>query len=181
MLCYVRMRSLLICLASFELLSVTGCNQAHHPLEDKKAAMSGYDLAIKSGLQNSPDPKAFKELFPNSFHVISYYTGAVGEPAWTSETGLYNRYVFRMFLPITLDHARTNIVAAGVPAFDLYEIQSIKANPNGTFSGQSHFLSRPSVDDWHRLIQAKGNFAAISINLESNKPLEGFEHALSLY
>ena len=76
MLSYVRMRSLLICLASFELLSVTACNQTHHPLEDKKTAITGYDLAIKSGLQNSPDPKAFKELFPQPSHSDKIVTMA---------------------------------------------------------------------------------------------------------
>jgi hypothetical protein len=156
-------------------LLLTGCEKSGPPPENtSKAKMSGYELALKSGLENWPDPKAFNELFPNSLHVINYYSGEVGEPKWSSKISLYKRYVFRMSLPIQLDHSRTKIVGTGTPEFDLYEIDSVAKGPSDSFSGQTHLVSRPSVEDWRKLVQANGNFAAIGINLDTNRPLDNF-------
>ena len=125
----IRILSTALALNTLLLLS---CKQAIEPLNKAsgKTTVNGYDLAIQSGVRGSMYPREFNRLFPNALNVISYYTGIVGQPAWTNAVGLYNRYVFKLHLTIELDSARTNIVSTGPPAFYLYEFTKMDVRTN---------------------------------------------------
>lgn len=143
-----------------------------------KAAVNNYNLAIQSGVRGPSYPGQFNTLFPNAVNGISYYTGAIGQPKWYSKTGLYGRYVMRMFGEIKLDQARTNIVSMEPPSFDMYELTNITVNPkNGSPQMYGQEKLKFSLETWQRLVAAKGDFRALGISVETNKPVEGFEKA----
>jgi hypothetical protein len=160
------------------LMLLNCCNKVFAaPQTNDHTAMNNYDRTIQSGLQNCPDFKAFKDLFPGATHVISYYTGQIGPPKWTSQIGLYGRYIFRISAPIELDADRLKIQSMGPLELHFYEIEGITSNPNGTFSIQVKSDTRLSRQKWRQLLVARGNFTAVGILLETNKPLTDFANA----
>jgi hypothetical protein len=158
---------------------LTACNRSSDSMSFSEAYMkaqkNNYDMAIQSGLQGNSIPGQFNRLFPNAVNGISYYTGEIGSSKWYSKTGLYGRYVVRMFCEIKLDKARTNIISMGPPGFDMGELTKITLNPNGSTSIQTRPVAPISLDTWQRLVDAKGNFQAVGIILKTNQPVENFE------
>jgi hypothetical protein len=130
-------------------------------------ALQNHDLAIKSGIDGESYPGEFnRELGPTS---------------WVSTVGLYGRYVLRMQVPIELNHKRDKIVSVGTPKFYLYEFTNIAPRGNDAYSIETRQMDTFSADKWHRLVAAKGDFGALGMLLETNKPLGGFESAFRTF
>ncbi len=159
------------------LLVLVSCKKTTEPVDkaSSETTVDGYDLAIQSGVRGSLYPREFNRFFPNAINVISYYTGEVGQPAWTSAIGLHNRYVFKLHLTIELDSARTNIVSTGPPAFYLYEFTKIDFRTNAEPYIHLKQLGEFSADAWRRFVEANCDFSALGIALETNNPVQGFE------
>jgi hypothetical protein len=158
------------------LLLLFGCKRSVESLNTPLIkTMNNYDLAIQSGVRGSMYPREFNRLFPNAINVISYYTGEIGPPTWTSSIGLYNRYVFKLRLSIELDSARTNIISTGPPTFYLYEIPKIDVRPNAEPYIHLQQLGEFSADAWRRLVEANGDFSALGVVLQTNNPVQDFE------
>ena len=167
-----RLSETLIC---FSLLPLIGCDKA---LDETsiKSTTKNYDVAIESGVRGQFYPRDFNRLFPGAMNIISYYTGEVGPSKWVSKASLYGKYVLMMVASIEFDRARTNILSMGQPDFSLVELSKITPNKDPTRqpSVQTGTLARFSADSWHRLVETKGDFSALGIALETNRPVEGF-------
>ncbi len=143
--------------------------------ETTRANLSDYDLVIQSGVHGDSYPGEFNRVFPNAVNGISYFTGVVGDPQWNSKASLYRRYVLKMQLNIKLDSTRTKIISTGPPILYLYEFTDITFRSNGTPKIQGRQLATLSPDDWRRVFEAHGDFQALGITIETNKPVENFE------
>jgi hypothetical protein len=141
--------------------------------------MDDYKLAVISALNGNGYPAEFNRLYPGASNIISYFTGAIGQPAWTSSIGLHDRYVLKMHHIIEFGKARTNIVSSGSPMFYLYEVPSITPRTNGGFNYQMRDIATFGLNGWRRLVESKGDFSILGITLETNKPVEHFQEAWS--
>jgi hypothetical protein len=175
----MKIRLLSSVLAFTGIVLLVGCQRAHTPAQFDEAAIktmtNNYNIAVQSAVHGHSYPAQFNNLFPNAVNGISYYTGEIGRPKWYSKAGLYGRYVLRMYCEIELDEARTNIVSMGSPDFDMCELTNITLNPSGSAKMQPHATAKFSLNTWQHLIDAKGDFHALGIELETNKAVEHFE------
>jgi hypothetical protein len=151
--------------------------------QDATRAMERYNAAITSGTHGEAYPGQFNQLYPNCVNFISYYSGQIGTPSWTSTAGLYQRYLLTMQVPIRLNAARTKVVAADNPKFYLDEFLSVTpgkvtvtfgANGQISTSGRNR-IATFEAGQWSRLFKSRGDFGALGITLETNKPVQGFE------
>ena len=171
--------SLCSCQHSNEPSNISAGSQSNLPLEFQPGILdrlqSNYDGTVKSAINGSSYPGEFNRLFPGADNRISYYTGAVGPTAWTSSIGLFRRYILKMHLSITLDNARTTVISNGPPTFYLYELPQITRAKNGNPYIAINQLATFSADGWEQLMESKGDFRVLGFNLETNKPVDGFE------
>src|SRR3954470_1349241 len=79
--------------------------------------MKAYEAALSSGIHGNSYPGQFNRLYPDAVNFISYYSGEIGKPVWSSKTGLYQRYLLTLQVPIRLNSDRTKIISADKPTF----------------------------------------------------------------
>ncbi len=84
-----------------------------------------------------------------------------------------------MSFQISFDPSRKTPVRAGQPEFHLRKVTGIQLNPDGTVGGVSYSGVQLTFgpDEWQRLIQARGDFSVIGIEINSDQPLEHFDEA----
>ncbi len=71
--------------------------------------------------------REFAEMFPDSIHSVSYYTGQYGDPTWNSVAPLDKRYTLTMQMKITISRDGTRVLDHEEPHFYLVEIRDIRA------------------------------------------------------
>jgi hypothetical protein len=157
------------------LLASNGCG----PDDASGAAPAqGYQLAVQSGRQ-LPLVQDFSRVFPDASHGIANYLGKrAGPTAWTSEVGLYERYVLSLQFEITLDISRTQIVRSTQPQFVLTEIASITRTAAGKWDIKYGPHKRFGIEEWKKLARAEGDFGTFGLYLTKDEPIEGFKRVL---
>lgn len=97
---------------------------------------------------------------------------------WTSEVGLYQRYVLTLQFDIQIDKSKPSIVVLREPRFVLNEVTSVREDTNGGYQitfGEDWKFSRSK---WVRVYQKGGDLNAIGISIEEHKPVANFDKAL---
>lgn len=168
---FVSIRNAILLTACF----YCACDRSNVSPQFQTGISENYEKAIQSGVQGPSYPEQFNKLYPGTQNIISYYTGKAGPPSWTSSIGLYGRYVLKVHLSIQLDKERTNILSYGVPTFYLYELPKITLRTNASPYIQLNQITTFSTETWSRLLEAKGDLQISGFNLETNKPVQGFD------
>jgi len=148
------------------------------PQEKAVSLGKGYDLAIANGGKSIPSVIEFHRLFADEVSSISYYTGEYGDPEWNSKVGLHERYILTMQFKIELDDTRTKISKFEEPRFHLAEIESVSPQSNGTYGIKYSTQQRFGIAEWQRIVENNGDFSAIGVTLEKDKPVSGFSMVL---
>ena len=124
---------------------------------------------------SAPYLSEFLRLYPNA-EVNYRYFASRDEPGFDVGVDLYDRYEFRMQLPVHFDSERRRVVGYGDPKFVIWEVDSVTTSPSGTAetsfvsAGERHFGSA----EWHTLVAHGGDFSAIGYNMQTNRPVKGF-------
>jgi hypothetical protein len=149
-------------------------------LQERTASLNkGYDLAIANGKKSIRIVIEFHRLFADAVSSISYYTGEYGDPEWNSKVGLYERYILTMQFKIELDDKRTKIIRFEEPRFHLVEIESVSRQSNGTYGIKYGTQQvRFGIAEWQKLVENNGDFSAIGVTLEKDKPVSEFSKVL---
>ena len=147
-------------------LMVAGCSDA---------PIGNYPKTISDGLTSVPFAAEFAALFPQARHTISYFTGEYGPPTWNSETGIANRYVLTMQIPVTLDRTACRVTSYGTPHFSLNEITAVSLLPDGRRFMTSHGRNIEfGVSEWQSFRERRGDLSVFGITTPI-VPIPNFE------
>jgi hypothetical protein len=128
---------------------------------------------VPSGYQMIPEAKQIDKLFGPAWHELSNYEYPdIAE--WQTDAFFGGRYELEMSVKVRIDrHSGKVTNVLGEPHFILLEIREIKDLREVGYDGnhQREF----GADEWRRIVNANGDFNAIGIQLNQNRPLADFE------
>jgi hypothetical protein len=131
--------------------------------------------ALNAVRASAPYISEFLRLFPNAKVNYRYFANP-DEPGFDVGVDLYDRYEFRMQLPVRFDSERPSVVGYGEPRFVIWEAASVTRGPSGIAEtapksdGERHFGSA----EWRTLAAHGGDFSAIGYVMHTNQPVAGF-------
>ena len=141
----------------------------------QKYTQADYDIALKNGTASLDVAREFNALFPDSNNFISYYTGQYGDPRWNSKVGLHGRYVLTVQFDLKFDSSRHMPARTSDPEFYLVEASQLDRTPDGRLSiSYSDNQIRFGMEDWKKLIAARGELSAIGYSTNESNPHDGF-------
>lgn len=132
--------------------------------------------ALDAARPTAPYVSEFLRLFPSAEVNYRYFTGTE-EPGFDVGVDLYERYEFRMQLPVHFDSERRKVVGYGEPQFVIWEAASVTRGPGGIAgttlnpTGERHFGSA----EWATLVERRGDFSAIGYLMRTNQAVPGFK------
>lgn len=162
-----------------------------------------YEHMLKYRRTTIPELKEFESLFPNYLCEFTYENPVKLKPdsigyfnledpntsvKWSLIAGLYKRYLFIMETDIVygkIEPETGKILLPGSheePTFILYEVSGSVSVPFALFHPRCPQVSYHSIkvfdsNDWKHLVEAKGDFSALGIQLNRNAPILNFELA----
>src|ERR1700686_20951 len=86
--------------------------------------------ALDAVRYSAPYVSEFVHLFPGAEVNYRYFT-STDEPGFNAEADLYERYEFRMQLPVRFDSERRKVIGYGEPKFVIWEAASVTRGPSG--------------------------------------------------
>ena len=119
--------------------------------------------------------RQFTTLFPTNIQFFVYSTEAMGPHIWTLQTGLYGRYLLRMQVWFKVDATGTNLLSYDPPTLLLSVYDDAPPSTRGLSEGRVFRERTLPASDWTKLVAARGDLAAIGLNLWTNHPIKGFE------
>jgi hypothetical protein len=134
-----------------------------------------YNQILNSGMQTIVEAQRLRSVFPDAHDFISYFDGRYGNPAWNTKALLFRRYILVLQTPIKVDYSTNSIVEYGPVTIKLFEVVSstpLSTGQKDVRYGQSWELTPRQLDT---VIEAKGDFSSIGIELEDAKPVEGID------
>ena len=153
------------------------------PACDPSASFSAntamYNAAVESGKRDVPVVKEFVTLYPDSKHIISYYMIRGQSPSWSSEVGLYGRYVLTAQMPITLDSSGQRVVGWQPAQFWLRKVSEVRLLSDGRWSISYDRNAEVTFGEvqWRELVSARGDIGTLIREVEKSRPLPDFDHA----
>lgn len=130
-------------------------------------------VAMRSGYLMIPQARQIDELIGPADHAVVNEGGETDEGVkeiWISEVYFGPR--------IRVDRRTSHVSKVlGSPEFQLCEIESVAMSPSGQFtisyraSGQREF----SATDWEAIVESKGDFSVIGIQLEDGPDVANFD------
>ncbi|GAA5496424.1 hypothetical protein Rhal01_02607 [Rubritalea halochordaticola] len=138
-----------------------------------------HELLDATKRKEIPYLKDFIALYPES--VVRYLSFAKADfPSLSVNTTLHDRYQLNMRIPVRYSEDNKKIIGYGEPLCYLSEISSVTPRDDGAggteLGGSSggdlykHF----GLQDWKKLVEAKGDFASLGLKLEVNKSVPNF-------
>jgi hypothetical protein len=128
---------------------------------------------VNSGYQMIAEAKQIDDLLGPAWHQLSNYR----EPdlaEWQTESLFGGRYELSMRVSVRVDRSSGRVTeVVGQPQFRLVEIKEIRDSRQVSYNGnrQHEF----GLEQWHQVVKAGGDFAAIGIQLNRNNPVPGFD------
>lgn len=138
---------------------------------------SRYQSLLLAGKKQLPCVADFYSLYPDSRHLITYATGDMGPPTWTSTAGIDGRYILRMEMGVTPNKSLSGFSGGATPQFSLQEISRVSVDS----------LHRPIVvepgnttltfglSEWKKLVAAKGDLSVLGITEIKDQPIPNFD------
>lgn len=136
------------------------------------------DEIVARTLKEEPLAAEFGRRFPKSQHFISYITGRNGRPTWNSKAPLFGRYVVQMKVRVNVNRDTGKVQFDAAPAFELREVTSIAALPDGRQEVSYGKTVRLTADDWNLVEANGGDFGVLGIDLKKDQPVAGFADVL---
>ena len=119
--------------------------------------------------------QTFRKVYPESIHVVSYYTGEYGTPTWNSKTPLHKRYILTMQMPITINGNGTKITKHEDSHFFLTEIRQVNGGNGSSWTLDTKSVAEFGMDKWKTLVKQNGDFGALGIDIKRDAPVKGFD------
>jgi hypothetical protein len=114
-------------------------------------------------------------LFGDGDHFITHYGFDSNPKPWNTEVFFAGRYTLTLQVDVTIDYDR-HLVKTNVapPIFYLHEVAKILRGPKSVEGAE--FSGQWVLDEskWEKLVDAKGNWSAIGVDLKTNSPVSGF-------
>ena len=150
-------------------LGIAGCS-------DINFDMGRYKGAVKDGFAKIPQACQIEELLGEADHFISYHGTRDIPQQWNTEVYFAGRYCLTMQVVVKVDRNFSRITeVVGEPTFHLNELTSIDRTANGSDSAACGQQWVFTLDDWNKVVKAKGDFSVIGIRLKQHQPVPGFD------
>ena len=145
---------------------------------DQERGNIQYSPFLSQGRKVIPEIAEFERLFPN--YKQAHYIGepeCKGDERWEFAAGLYGQYVLHMNIDITWGPSG-RIASHSEPQFRIVEVSSVYHsqswwNRETSISYGSHHQF--NLADWKKLVNSNGDFSAIGIGLDKDRPIADFE------
>jgi hypothetical protein len=128
---------------------------------------------VSSGYRVIPEAKQIDELFGPAWHKLSNYQ----EPdiaEWQTEALIPPRYELSMWVPVRVDRNSGQVTEViGKPQFRLVEVAEIRNSREVQYKGDHPYEF--GLEQWHRVVGSQGDFSAIGIQWDRNRPVPGFD------
>jgi hypothetical protein len=147
-----------------------GCARANPTLAD-------YKETIGDGVKKIGFASELKRLFPDAklTHSIVHYGFAPGPRKWQSMAYFGGRYELGIEVMVEINYKTNEIVRTIGPAtFYLVEVSKVSKNSNGSVGARFGAQTKFGEEEWKKVIDAKGDFAAIHFSINP-APLDGFQ------
>jgi hypothetical protein len=139
-----------------------------------------YDAAIDAGSNCIPAVRQFCGLFENVEHTIVKAKRDLDSDGWQvvyewiSRAHLYDRYTVWLVVAINIE-ADGSLLELEKPCVYVVEIDESKESKD-EHGRPSWELSVAELEDgdWEQLVESRGDFAAIALELTTNAPVERF-------
>ena len=137
-----------------------------------------YDAILATGLDRIPVVREFCDLFPNAEHTVGKakrdFDGWQIVYEWISRSPVYERYVVWLVVAISIgpDGSLTELEKPNIYVVEISKIERCRNDQGGP---SWEFTWGEFEDgDWDRLVENRGDFAAIGLELTTNAPVERF-------
>jgi hypothetical protein len=128
---------------------------------------------VDSGYALIPEAQQIDDLLGPAWHRTSNYT----EPdvvEWQTEALFGGRYEMTMMVDLRIDRRSGRVIEIlGEPRFLLLEVQEVLGSRGVNYRGAGQWEF--TAEEWRQVVKAKGDFAAIGIQLDRHHPVPGFE------
>jgi len=129
-------------------------------------SLKNYDKTVSDGTASIPFAAQFEKLFPHSRHFITHYSGREGpQITWNSHTGIADRYILTMQIPITVDRSAGRVTSFGAPKFYLNEVTDVSQLPDGRFKISYGRAIPFGVPEWQSFCEKHGDLSVFGIAL----------------
>jgi hypothetical protein len=137
-----------------------------------------HDALLATGLQRIPVVREFCDLFPNAEHTVGMakrdFDGWQVVHEWISRSPVFERYVVWLIMAICVE-PDGNLTELEMPNVYIVEINNIERCRNDRGGPSWEFSWAEFEDgDWERLVENRGDFAAVGLELTPNDPVERF-------
>jgi hypothetical protein len=137
-----------------------------------------YDALLATGLNRIPVVREFCDLFPNAEHTVVKAKRDIDGwqivYEWISRSPVYERYVVWLVVAIGIgpDGSLAELEKPDIYVVEINKIERCRhdqAGPSWEFSWAEF-----EDGDWERLVEHRGDFPAIGLELTTNAPVERF-------
>jgi hypothetical protein len=137
--------------------------------------IANYKQAVRSGFAKFPEAMQMESLFGEGDHFISS-PGHGGIRKWYSEVFFGGRYTLTMEVDVKTDADFSRITEiVGSPLFVLTEASRVTTSGNRVTGADFSTDWKFRLDDWKKVVAAKGDFSVIGITITKAKPLQDFD------
>jgi hypothetical protein len=156
---------------ALSLCSLTACDSRYSVTEMENIRQKILDQART----NLPSFKEVSSLYPRV--KIEFYTDRFrpGSSSLQAVQLVFDRYLLMVTVDIEVDAKKQAITSCSDPVVTLEEIVAVSGTANDQLKLKHGDSFRLSPDQWRRIVQAGGQFAAAGINVFTNMPASGIE------
>ncbi|HZZ71645.1 MAG TPA: hypothetical protein VFE24_05290 [Pirellulales bacterium] len=149
------------------IISIPSCNGGFN--------LDNYKSMVQSGFSQIPESLEIERLLGTADHFISNNGGGLPRQ-WNTEVYFEGRYSLAMQVEVKTDNASTTITnVIGTPKFYVHEVKRVTVSADGvvqtSFRDQWDF----GIEEWKKVIAAKGDFSVIGIKILHNQPINDFD------
>jgi hypothetical protein len=134
---------------------------------------------VKNGESSIDLVRQFSTLIPSAIAGVGRYEGIGSKLKWRSVGGLHERYVVKMYFPVSVNWVTGSIQKSGPARFMIFEVESVEHRPDG-LRVVSYTRNQRSFGEveWAQVVAANGDWSAIGFSMTKNDPIKRFDQAL---
>jgi hypothetical protein len=137
-----------------------------------------HDALLATGLQRIPVVREFCDLFPNAEHIVGKAKRDIDGwrvvYEWISRSPVYERYVVWLVMAISIepDGSLTELEEPNIYVVEISKIERCRNDQEGP--SLEFTWAEFEEGDWNRLVENRGDFTAIGLELTTNAPVQRF-------
>jgi hypothetical protein len=138
-----------------------------------------YNATVRDGIQTVPHVKEILQIFNNdpTDNFITEFGFYKSQPVmWNTEVFFGGKYILTYQIPVLIDYKKSRISKAhGQAKFTLVRVSRVFNDTPDNVGADFDEDYKIGEADWERVVAANGDFKAIGIVVDTNKPVARFD------